>query len=168
MLAPMRRSTETSLRRTGVAVLVATAFVGCGSGRGEADDELRDGVYEFELTEAYLRENGIPAQQARTEAGVHEVTLDRGSLIDRWRAADGTAGSCVGVYTVDGTRAAFRWTRGCTGEWAMTYSLDGDVVRWSDFESLDPSAGPAEQTVTEVFNGVPWTRTGDVPEEGEE
>ncbi len=147
-------------------MLAATALVGCGGGRGEGDDDLRDGVYAFELTEAYLRENGIPPQQARAESGVHEVTLDRGLFVDRWHAADGTVGSCVGVYTLQGPRAAFRWTRGCTGDWAMTYSLDGDSVVWSDVEPLDPDAGVQEQRVAEVFNGVPWTRTGDVPEDG--
>jgi hypothetical protein len=160
----MRRRTERGLRRGGIAVLVATALVGCGGGRDESDDELRDGVYEFELTEAYLRENGIPPRQARAESGVHEITLDRGSFVDRWRAPDGTAGSCVGVYWLEGTRAAFRWTVGCTGDWAVTYSLDGDTVVWSDLEPLDPDAGAEEQRVTEVFNGVPWTRTRDVPE----
>ena len=148
-------------------MLVGTVLVGCGGGvtRG-SDDELRDGVYEFELTEAYLRQNGIPPQQARAESGLHEVTLDRGSFVDRWRAADGTVGSCVGVYTLEGTRAAFRWTGGCTGDWAVSYSLDDDSVVWSDVESLDQDAGPEEQRVAEVFNGVPWTRTGDVPEGG--
>ncbi len=162
----MRRPTERGLRRSGIAVLVATALVaGCGGGRGESD-ELRDGVYEFELTEAYLRENGIPPQQARAESGLHEVTLDRGLFVDRWRAADGMVASCVGVYTLEGRRAAFRWTGGCTGDWAMGYSLDGDRVIWSDVEALDPDAGAEEQRVAEVFNGVPWTRTGDVPQDG--
>jgi hypothetical protein len=147
-------------------VLVFTALVGCGCGGGESDDELRDGVYEFELTEAYLRGNGIPPQQARAESGLHEVTLDRGSFVERWRAVDGTVASCVGVYTLERRRAAFRWTGGCTGDWAMSYSLDGDSIVWSDVEALDPDAGAQEQRVAEVFNGVPWTRAGDVPQDG--
>jgi hypothetical protein len=157
----MRRPTARGFRRSGIALLVA-ALVGCGGTLGETDGELRDGVYEFELSEAYLRSNGIPPQQARAESGVHEVTLDRGSFVDRWRAADGRVGLCVGVHTLAGTRAAFRWTDGCTGEWAMTYSVDGDSVVWSDVELLDPDAGPEERRLAEVFNGVPWTRTGDV------
>ncbi len=152
---------------TGAAVLAAAVLLGgCGGSDARADG-LRDGVYEFELTEVYLRDNGIPDQQARRESGVHEVTLDRGSFLDRWRAANGTVGACFGVYAVDGNRVTFRWTGGCTGDWAMTYSVDGDRVTWSDVEPLDPAAGPDEQQVTDVFNGVPWTRTGDVPEEGE-
>ncbi len=158
----MRRPTERCLGRCGIVLLVATTLVGCGEG----ENELRDGMYEFELTEAYLRQNGIRPQQARAESGVHEVTLDRGSFVDRCRAADGTAGFCIGLYTLAGTRAAFRWTGGCTGDWAMTYSLDGDSIVWSDVEPLDPDAGAEEQRVAEVFNGIPWTRTGDVPEEG--
>jgi hypothetical protein len=155
------------MRSTTIASLAAAALLaGCGGSEGA--DGLRDGVYEFELTEEYLRGNGISRQQASNESGEHELTLDRGSFIDRWRTDRGVFGLCSGTYAEDGTRVTFRWTRGCTGDWAMTYSVEGDRVTWSDFEPLDPSAGPEEQKVTEVFNGVPWTRTGDVPEEGQE
>jgi hypothetical protein len=137
------------------------------AGCAGAEGELRDGVYEFELTEAYLLRNGVPRPEARSESGVHEVTLDRGAFVDRWRAADGTVGSCFGVFALDGARAAFRWTGGCTGDWAVTYSLDGDRVTWSGVEPLDPDAGAQAQRVAEVFNRVPWIRTGDVAEEGD-
>ena len=143
-------------------VLVIAAMdvlAGCG---GDENSALRDGVYEFELTSEYLRHNGIPTEQARTESGVHRITIDRGSFIDRWRTADGTAGACAGVVALDGNRASFHWTDGCTGDWAMTYSVDGDSVVWSDVEPLDPHAGPEGQRLAEVFNSVPWTRTGDV------
>lgn len=158
----MRQPTRRDSLRTGIAILAVTILVAaCGSGR-EGADELGGGVYEFELTEAYLRENGIPAEQAKMDAGVHEVTLAGGSVIDRWRAADGTVGSCVGVYVLEGTRAAFRWTRGCTGAWAMTYSLERNRIVWSDVELLEPDLGADEQRIAEVFNGVAWTRTADV------
>ena len=150
-----------------VLVIAAMAVLACGCGDADSGG-LRDGVYEFELSREYLRDRGIPAEQARTESGVHRITIDRGSFIDRWRTADGTVGACTGVYSLDGNRAAFHWTGGCTGDWAMSYSTDGDRVTWSDFEPLDPEAGPEEQKVTEVFNGVPWTRTGDEPEKGEQ
>lgn len=146
---------------------VATLLAACGGGSDASSGGL-DGVYEFELTKEYLLEHGVPAQQAQSESGVHELTLDRGSFIDRWRTEEGRSGSCWGTYVVDRNRVTFRWTDGCTGDWAMSYSVDGDVTTWSDFETLDPSAGPEEQKVTEIFNGVPWTRMGDVPEEGEE
>ena len=162
----MRHVTERGLRGGAIAALVVAALVGCGGGRDESDDELRDGVYEFQLTEAYLRENGIPPQQARAESGIHEVTLDRGSFVERWRAADGTVAFCVGVFTLEGMRAAFRWTDGCTGGWTMTYAVDGDSVVWSDIEPLDTDGGPEERRVAEVFNGVAWTRTGDVSQDG--
>ncbi len=48
----------------------------------------------------------------------------------------------------------------------MTYSLVADSVVRSDDEPLDSGAGAEEQRVAEVFNGVPLTRTGDVPEDG--
>ena len=156
------------MKLTSVVLLAVAAalLAGCGGGSDTSARGLRDGVYEFELTEDYLLENGIPARQARSESGAHEVTLDRGSVVDRWRTEEGRFGSCWGTYVADGNRVTFRWSGGCTGDWAMSYSVDGDVVTWSDFEPLDPKAGPEEQKVTEVFNGVPWTRTGDVPEEG--
>lgn len=158
------------MRPTTIALLAVTAglLAGCAGGSDQIAEGLRDGVYEFELTEEYLLENGISAEQARNESGAHEMTLDRGSFIDRWRTERGVFGSCWGAYSEDGTRVTFHFTGGCTGDWAMTYGLDGDIVTWSDFEPLGPNAGPDERKVTEVFNGVPWTRTGDVPDEGEE
>ena len=148
-----------------LVIAAMDVLVGCG---GDASPGLRDGVYEFELTREYLRHNGIPAEQATTESGVHRITIDHGSFIDRWRTADGTVGACAGVIALDGNRASFHWTSGCTGDWAMSYSTDGDRVTWSDFEPLDHDAGPEERKVTEVFNSVPWTRTGDEPEKGEQ
>ena len=158
------------MNQTCVALVTAATAVlaGCGGAGDVNSGDLRDGVYEFELTREYLLHNGITAAQARAESGVHRITIDRGSFVDRWRAADGTVGACTGIYAPDGNRAAFHWTGGCTGDWAMSYSTDGDRVTWSDFEPLDPEAGPEEQKVTEVFNGVPWTRTGDEPEKGEQ
>ena len=156
----MRRPRERGFRRSGITALLATVLVGCGGGSGEGGG-LRDGVYRFELSEAYLRDNGIPPQQARSESGLHEVTLDRGSFVDRWRGVGGAVGVCAGVFGLEGARAVFRWTDGCTGDWAMTYSVDGDSVVWSDFEPLDPNAGSEGRRLAEVFNGVPWTRTGD-------
>ena len=85
--------------------------------------------------------------------------------MDRWRSEDRRVGSCAGTYVTDGNRLTCRWTDGCTGDWARSYSVDRNVVRWSGFEPLDPNAGPEEQKVAEVFNRVPWTRLGDVPEE---
>ena len=157
------------MRGTCVAMVALAVLVlaGCGGGSDADADSLRDGVYAFELTEQYLLENGIAAEQARNESGAHELTLDGGRFIDRWRTERGSAGSCWGTYSAAGTRVTFQFRGGCIGDWAMTYSLEGDVVTWSDIEALDPGAGPKEQEITEVFNGVPWTRTGDVPEEGE-
>lgn len=140
------------------------ALTGCGADGDATSNELRDGVYAYELSESYLVENGISAEQARAENGPHELTLDRGRFIDRWRSADGTYGSCWGTYSQQQARVTFRFSGGCVGDWAMTYSADGDTVTWSQIEALDPGAGPDEQKVTEVFNSVPWTRTGDVPE----
>ncbi len=153
------------LRYTVLLAVTAALLGGCGGGSDANDNALSGGVYRYELTERYLLDHGIGAEQARGESGVHEITLDRGRFVDRWRTEDGTVGSCAGTYVADAKRVTFRWTDGCTGDWAMSYSVDGNVVRWSEFEPLDPNAGPEEEKVTEVFNRVPWTRVGDVPEE---
>ena len=147
-----------------VRLIAAMAVLACGCG----GNGLRDGVYEYELSREYLRHNGIPTEQARAESGIHRITIDRGSFVDRWRTADGTVGACTGVYSLDGNRAAFRWTGGCTGDWAMSYATDGDRISWSDIDPLDVDAGREERKVTEVFNSVPWTRTGEEPKEGEQ
>ena len=138
-------------------VLVAAALTGCGGGGGEEATPLRNGVYKYELSEQYLLDNGINAAQAENESGAHEVTLDNGEFVDRWRTAVGRTGSCRGTYEASDNRVTFRWQSGCFGDWAMSYSADGDEVTWSDFEALPPYAGEEEQKVTEVFNGVPWT-----------
>jgi hypothetical protein len=156
-----------ALTVTLVSIALAGAAAGCG-GSGAGGHALRDGVYQFRLTEAYLRQNGVPAQLARGESGVHEFTLDRGSFVDRWRSPDGTVGACWGAYVIDGNRVTFRWTGGCTGDWAMSYRLDRDVVTWSDFQPLQPGAGPEDEKVAEVFNGVTWTRLGGVSEKGDQ
>jgi hypothetical protein len=149
------------MRLAGIAIVaVAAAMTGCG----DADDPggtLREGVYEYELTEAYLLENGIAAEQAANESGSHRATLDGGSFVDAWQTAKGATGSCRGTYATEGNRVTFRWTSGCFGDWEMSYRVDGDTVSWSDQEALPPYDGTEEQRVTEVFNGVPWTRVGD-------
>jgi hypothetical protein len=150
-----------------IAVVAALAAAGCGGGSDETAEPLRDGVYKFELTEEYLLDNGISTSQAENESGAHEVTLDGGSFVDRWRTDEGRTGACSGTYEEDGSRVTFKWEIGCFGDWAMSHSVEGDVVTWSDFEALAPHDGEEEQNVTEVFNGVPWTRVGDVPEGGE-
>jgi hypothetical protein len=146
-----------------IAVLVAFA-AGCGGGSNESTEPLRDGVYEFELTEEYLLENGIPSSLAESDSGVQQTTLDAGSFVNRWRTEQGTTGTCSGTYEEDGNRVTFRWTSGCFGDWAMSYTVEGNQVAWSDIEALPPYDSEQDQRVAEVFSSVPWTRVGDVPE----
>jgi hypothetical protein len=139
-------------------VLVAAALAGCGGGGNDEEaTPLREGVYKYELSEQYLLDNGIGAAQAENESGAHEIRLDEGAFVDSWRTAAGRTGSCRGTYDALGDRVTFRWTSGCFGDWAMTYSVDGDEVTWSEFEALPPYNDEEEQKGTEVFNGVPWT-----------
>lgn len=150
-------------------VVGALAAGGCGGGSDEASEPLRDGVYEYELTEEYLLDNGISTSQAAGESGKHEVTLDGGEFVDRWRTGDGSTGSCRGTYEEgDDRRVTFKWTSGCFGDWEMTYSVEGDQVTWSDQEALPPYDSEEDQNINEVFNSIPWMRTGDVPEKGDE
>ena len=145
--------------------LVVAAFAGCGGSDSSTSSEpLRAGVYEYQLAEEYLLDNGISEFQAESESGAHQATLGAdGSFVDSWKTAEGKTGSCRGTYEEgDDSRVAFKWTSGCFGDWEMTYSIEGDVVTWSDQKSLPPYDADEDQKVTEVFNSVPWTRVGDV------
>lgn len=154
------------MRLAAVAIAVAlVAVAGCGGGSEEVTEPLRDGVYEYELSEEYLLENGIGTQQAEDESGVHETTLDGGTFVDRWRTDQGSTGSCRGTYEADGSRVTFKWESGCFGDWAMSYTVNGDQVTWDDIEALPPWDSDEDQKTNEVFSSVPWTRTGDAPAE---
>lgn len=138
-------------------------FTGCGGGSEDDSSALQSGTYTYELTEEYLLENGISADQAANESGMHQAILrDDGAFTDSWTTASGGTGSCSGTYEEgDESRVTFRWTTGCFGDWEMTYTVDGDVVTWSDQQALPPNDSDEDQKINEVFNGVPWTRVGD-------
>ena len=69
------------------------------------------GVYEYELTQQYLLDNGISELQAETESGKHTATLwSDGAFVDAWRTAENRTGSCRGTYEQgDGGLVTFRW-----------------------------------------------------------
>jgi hypothetical protein len=145
-----------------LGLVVALGAAGCGGGSDEQTAPLRPGIYEYELSEQYLLDSGISQSQAEQESGAHEARLgEDGSFVDSWKTSDGKTGSCRGTYEEgDANRVTFRWTSGCFGDWEMTYSVEGDLVTWSDQESLPPYTDE-DQKVTEVFNSVPWTRVAD-------
>jgi hypothetical protein len=145
-----------------LTLVVAAVAAGCGGGSDDDSATLQSGIYAYELTEEYLVDNGISAEQAANESGEHQAILrDDGAFTDSWTTAKGETGSCSGTYEErDGARVIFKWTTGCFGDWEMTYAVDGDQVTWSDHEALPP-ASDEDQKITEVFNSVPWTRVGD-------
>ena len=147
--------------------VAALALAGCGGASdSKSSESLQSGVYEFELAKQYLLDNGISQDQAEHESGVQQTTLAAdGSFVNSWTTADGQTGSCRGTYEEgDSNRVTFKWTSGCYGDWEMTYAVEGDTVTWSDPESLPPYDSDEDQKVNEVFNSVPWTRTGDAPQ----
>ena len=150
------------MRALVLTMVVALVAAGCGGSSDDASSSLQAGIYAYELTEEYLIENGISAEQAANESGKHQAILrDDGAFTDSWTTGSGSTGSCSGTYEeADGSRVTFKWSAGCFGDWAMTYTVDGDTVTWSDHEALPP-ASDEDQKVTEVFNSVPWTRVGD-------
>lgn len=153
------------MKLASAAILCTIAFLaGCGGGPDETTEPLRDGVYEYELSSEYLTENGISETQAKNESGKHSATLDNGEFVDRWRTDENRTGSCSGTYEADGNRVTFKWTSGCYGDWAMSYSVDGDIVTWGGVKALPPYDSDEDQKNNEVFSGVPWTRVGDVTE----
>jgi hypothetical protein len=154
------------MRALVLLLALAALAAGCGGGSDEASETLRAGTYTYDLTEEYLVENGISAEQAAHESGKHQALLrEDGRFTDSWTTANGTSGSCSGTYEEgDGNRVTFKWSAGCFGDWAMTYAVEGDTVTWSEHEALPP-ASAEDQKVTEVFNSVPWTRVGDAAKE---
>jgi hypothetical protein len=144
-----------------VVLAVAALMTGCG-GSDDRSESLQAGIYRYELTEEYLVENGISAEQAANESGEHQALLrEDGHFTDSWTTPKGGSGSCSGTYEEgDGNRVTFKWSAGCFGDWAMTYAVEGDTVTWSEHEALPP-ASEEDQKVTEVFNSVPWTRVRD-------
>jgi hypothetical protein len=156
------RPKEAGMRLFMLALVVALVAAGCGGSSDDASSSLQAGIYTYELTEDYLVENGISAEQAANESGEHQAILrEDGAFTDSWTTTSGSSGSCSGTYEeADGNRVTFKWSTGCFGDWEMTYAVDGDTVTWSDHEALAP-ASEEDQKVTEVFNSVPWTRVGD-------
>lgn len=147
------------------AIASAIALTGCG-GKDAAPVDLAalEGVWEYELPYDYLIEKGISIAQAEAESGAHTATLANGEFADHWRTAENRTGSCSGVYTVEGGTVTFRWSSGCFGDWQMSPKINGDQLTWSDIQALPPYDDEEEKKVNEVFNSVPWTRTGDAPE----
>lgn len=145
-----------------LALVLATLVSGCGGGSEEASAPLRTGIYQYELTQQYLTDNGISEYQAEGESGVHRTTLwPDGAFLDSWRTAENRTGSCRGTYEEgDGSVVTFKWTSGCFGDWKMRFSVEGDTVTWDDIEVVPPYDDEEEQKVAEVFNSVPWTRVG--------
>ena len=148
--------------RKAVAALVIAAVAlgaGCGGGSdGAVDAEAIEGRWTYELTRDYLLENGISQQQATMESGRHTAVLRDGNFSDSWRTTSGTTGSCSGKYVVEGSSVTFYWKRGCFGDWKMNPTVEGDTITWSEIEALAPNATDEDQTISEVFNSVPWTR----------
>jgi hypothetical protein len=155
------------MRLARLALVFAALAAGCGGGSDEPSQPLQAGVYEYELTQQYLLDNGISELQAESESGKHTATLSSdGAFVDSWRTAENRTGSCRGTYEEgDGRLVTFKWSSGCFGDWEMRYSVAGDTVTWDDVEVLPPYDDDEEQRVAEAFNSVPWTRVGDPAKE---
>jgi hypothetical protein len=126
------------------------------------DQAVLDGIYRYEVPERYLLDHGVEANEARDESGVHTLTLSHGKVTDAW--VNGVAdGSCSGVFTIDGARLTLHWTDTCTGDSRVTYERDGNVLHWSQVESLPPNDNDSYQKANEAFWGVPYTRIADAP-----
>ena len=124
-----------------LTLAIASLAAGCGGGSEEASEPLQAGVYEYELTEQYLLDNGISQFQAENGVGRSQGDARRGRLVLGLVEDGGGRRARAAERTRKGTRAVstFKWTSGCFGDWEMTYSVDGDTVTWSDQEALPPT-----------------------------
>ena len=149
------------------ALALAYAAAGCGGDSDEVSAPLQSGVYTYEISAAYMLENGGSEALAESDSGTHTVTLGAdGTFVDSWRTtARDRTGTCRGTYEEGETsRVTFTWTSSCSGDWEATYEVAGDTVTWSDAEALPPLDADEDQKAAELFSSVPWTRTGDVPD----
>ena len=159
--------TKTTKLLTLLAVVGALAVAGCGGSSDTASEPLQTGVYEYDLSEQYLIDNGIPAERAANESGHQEVTFwEDGTFLARWRTDNNETGSCRGTYEEGDHRlVTFKWTSGCWGDWEMKYTVEGNSVSWTDWKALPPYDSADDQNGTETYNKLPWTRVGDAPPE---
>lgn len=120
-----------------------------------------DGVYRYDLTEAYLIAEGIPESKAKQNAGITTVTIHDGVYTEQWSNAALGDKTCLGTSETDGQRISVRWTpgAGCEGAWSMTATTAGDQLTWSDIEPA--RAGQFNDYA--VYYATPWTRIGDAP-----
>jgi TRAP-type transport system periplasmic protein len=118
-----------------------------------------DGIHRQDVTVEHLMSYGVSEAKARQEAGVQTWTLDRGDFSLHYQD-----NVCRGTYVVDGDRATFTMTSGCTGAWMMTASIEPDRIFWTDVEVLPPWNSAEFQLESEAFASVPWIRVGEVPE----
>jgi TRAP-type C4-dicarboxylate transport system substrate-binding protein len=117
-----------------------------------------DGIWRQDVRYEYLVQAGLSEAMARREAGVQTWTLDGGAFHLEYQD-----NQCSGTYEIAGDRVSIQFTSGCTGAVAMTASVEGDRITWSDAVGLPPYTTPDDQLIAEAFAGVPWTRVGDVP-----
>ena len=82
-----------------LVIVGAIAAGGCGGSPDGASESLQTGVYEWELSDEYLIDHGIPSERAVKESGHQEITLWKdGTFLAAWRTADNSTGSCRGTY----------------------------------------------------------------------
>ena len=138
-------------------------LAGCGGGTDEdAAAGSATASTTYELTEEYLVENGISAEQARER--IRRARGDpprRRRFIDRWRTATVRTGSCWGTYSEGTGSASLSVSSGLRrrlGDEVRGRGRRRDLVEHRGAPADDPEE---DQKITEVFNSVPWTRVGD-------
>ena len=81
-------------------------------GLGRRRRTLQAGIYTYELTEEYLVENGISAEQAANESGKHQAILREDGSVHRLVDDREGVHGLVHVATYeegDGSRVTFKW-----------------------------------------------------------
>ncbi len=108
------------------------------------------GVYRAEVDPQKMVAAGIPEAEAARNSGVVTLTLTGGAL-----RVSGQPGEpdCTGTYTTSGNRLAITLDNvNCSGDGSMTFAVDGQTLRFSDFT-------PADDVLDRVFwTGQPWQR----------
>ena len=122
---------------------------------------MKDGTYRYETSLEYLLANGMQESEARANAGVFTVTMNKGAYTERWHNEMVGDKTCRGEYVVVGARMFMTWTpgQGCAGARAATATVKGNQITWSDIQAIPPE-GPDATPSWKTYLGVPWTRIG--------
>jgi TRAP-type C4-dicarboxylate transport system substrate-binding protein len=125
-------------------------------GRGSAAGaDVLDGVWRANPTYEDGIRAGLPPDLAADQMGLETVRLDGGRYDRRWRSRTGDQ-RCPGTYAVSGNRVVFTDGDPCSGEWDVTFRVDGSTIHWGRVHVH--TGDPTDGIVWGLLHARPWRR----------